>query len=261
MDLDRLRAIVVFDIDGVVRDVSKSYRRAIADTVEEFSAGAYRPEMADIDELKSEGIWNNDWQASQELAYRYYESQGISRTENPIDYDAVVSFFQAKYRGKNPELFDGYIASEPLLMSKEYLATLTHNSIGWGFFSGATRGSAEYVLEHRLGLKDPVLVAMEDAPGKPNPKGLFMALKQITNLIDVPAIYVGDTVADMQTAIEAKTEKPEGTFIGVGVLPPHVQTSPTVQQSYAQNLKNSGAAVVLDNVQQLDVKTIDTLII
>ena len=172
-------AVVVFDIDGVVRDVSKSYRRAIADTVEQFSNGAYRPTMEDIDELKSEGIWNNDWQASQELVYRYQESQGKSRETIDLNYETIVDFFQEHYRGKNPNNFDGYIKSEPLLMSSEYLAELSQNNIGWGFFSGATRGSAEYVLKKRLGLKNPVLIAMEDAPGKPNPQGLFDATKQI----------------------------------------------------------------------------------
>ena len=57
-------AIVVFDIDGVVRDVGNSYRRALADTVEQFTEGAFRPSQADIDRLKAEGIWNNDWEAS-----------------------------------------------------------------------------------------------------------------------------------------------------------------------------------------------------
>ena len=66
--------IVVFDIDGVVRDVSGSYRRAIADTVEYFTTQAYRPTPLDIDQLKSEGVWNNDWEASQELIYRYFET-------------------------------------------------------------------------------------------------------------------------------------------------------------------------------------------
>ena len=62
-------AIVVFDIDGVIRDVGGSYRRAIADTVEQFTS-SYRPSITDIDDLKSEGIWNNDWDASLELIRR-----------------------------------------------------------------------------------------------------------------------------------------------------------------------------------------------
>ena len=56
-----MKAIAVFDIDGVIRDVTNSYRRAIADTVEEFTNQQYRPTMQDIDDLKSEGTWNNDW--------------------------------------------------------------------------------------------------------------------------------------------------------------------------------------------------------
>jgi len=32
------------------------YRRALADTVEHFTAGVYRPTQTDIDQLKSEGI-------------------------------------------------------------------------------------------------------------------------------------------------------------------------------------------------------------
>ena len=62
------RAVVVFDIDGVIRDVSASYRRAIIETVHHFHG--QRPEPAAIDGLKSEGSWNNDWQASLELLRR-----------------------------------------------------------------------------------------------------------------------------------------------------------------------------------------------
>ena len=93
--------IVIFDIDGVIRDVSRSYRRAIADTVESFTKSYYRPSIEDIDLLKAEGIWNNDWEASQELTYRYWESQGKTRREVLLDYQAIVTFFQARYRGKN----------------------------------------------------------------------------------------------------------------------------------------------------------------
>jgi HAD superfamily phosphatase len=38
----------------------------------------------------------------------------------------------------------------------------------------------------------------------------------------LPVLYAGDTVADMQTLVEARSQNPERTWIGVGVLPPHV---------------------------------------
>ncbi|GET38295.1 TIGR01548 family HAD-type hydrolase [Microseira wollei] len=167
--------IVVFDIDGVVRDVGGSYRRAIADTVEHFTNNAYRPTVEDLDRLKSEGIWNNDWEASQELVYRYFEAQGRQRTDISLNYDTMVDFFQSRYRGAN---WDGYICSEPLLLQPSYLEHLTNAGIPWGFFSGAPRDEAMYVLS-RLGLNSPVLVAMEDAPGKPDPTGLFATVRQL----------------------------------------------------------------------------------
>ncbi len=276
MKKDKMFAIAVFDIDGVIRDVTNSYRRALIDTVAQFTQNAYHPTMDDIDTLKSEGIWNNDWEASQEFIYRYSESQGQNRDSLNIDYQKLVDFFQERYRGNN---YDGYIATEPLLLSKEYLADLTQNKIAWGFFSGATRASAEYVLKTRLGLGNIILVAMEDAPGKPDPTGLFNTIAQINAEIfnshrdgdsqqrdlsnyDVdhtPIIYVGDTVADIYTVNKAREQKPNINWIAVGVLPPHVLTCSDKKQNYANKLKSAGAKIVIDNVEQLNSKLITEL--
>ena len=259
MKKDKFAAIVVFDIDGVIRDVSHSYRRAISDTVESFTNNGWRPTLEDIDALKSAGIWNNDWKVSQELIYRYWEGQGQPRSSLDLDYDRIVDFFQQRYRGQNPELFDGYIATEPLLVSLSYLKQLSDSSIGWGFFSGATRGSAEYILKQRLKITDPVLVAMEDAPGKPDPTGLFAAIALIETDPSCPLFYLGDTVADMLTIQKAREIEPEANWIAVGILPPHVQTSPTKQASYGEKLKTAGAAIVLNNVTELTIDLIEQL--
>ncbi|MCF4970145.1 TIGR01548 family HAD-type hydrolase [Nostoc sp. CMAA1605] len=247
------KAIVVFDIDGVIRDVGSSYRRALADTVEHFTNKAYRPTSLEIDQLKSEGIWNNDWEASQELIYRYFANQGTPREQLQLNYETIVTFFQSRYRGTDPENWTGYICDEPLLLKPSYLEQLTQADIAWGFFSGATRGSATYVLEKRLGLQSPVLIAMEDAPGKPDPTGLFATLKQIENNSEETSsiIYVGDTVADMYTVGKAKELQPHRNWIGVGILPPHVQETTERAESYTQTLIKAGATIVLSNVEQL----------
>nr|WP_035159342.1 TIGR01548 family HAD-type hydrolase [Calothrix sp. 336/3] len=244
--------IVVFDIDGVIRDVGGSYRRALADTVEHFTGGEYRPTPSDIDGLKSEGMWNNDWEASQEFLYRYWERQGKSRLQVELNYEQIVAFFQSRYRGTDPQNWNGYICSEPLLLQPSYLEALTAAGIPWGFFSGATRGSASYVLQGRLGLESPVLVAMEDAPGKPDPTGLFTVVKLLeTNTDNLPVVYVGDTVADMYTVVKAQELAPSRIWVGVGVLPPHVQTNPGQSAEYREMMTEAGAKVVLDNVQEL----------
>lgn len=246
-----MKNIVIFDIDGVIRDVTGSYRRALADTVEYFTQENYRPTMEDIDNLKAEGIWNNDWEGSQELIYRYFESIGKSRDDVSYSYEEIVKFFQSRYRGTQPdkpETWEGYITTEPLLVTPEYFSSLEANNSAWGFFSGATRGSAEYILKYRLGLKNPVLVAMEDAPGKPDPTGLFLAVQLIEELLSLPSslpvVYLGDTVADMSTIIKAKKIKPEREFMAVGVLPPHIQGKENINK-YSQQLFNAGADKVV----------------
>jgi HAD superfamily phosphatase len=233
---------VVFDIDGVVRDVSGSYRRALADTVEHFT----------------------DWEASQELIFRYFEAQGQERSQSTLAYSTIVQFFQSRYRGTDPQNWNGYICEEPLLMGAAYLESLTEAGIAWGFFSGATQGSARYVLEKRLGLSDPVLIAMEDAPGKPDPTGLFLTLDRL-NCAGCPVIYVGDTVADMYTIVQARQQEkersrlrvPGATWFAVGVLPPHVQETEERKSAYRETLKQAGAEIVLDNVQDLTPKLIN----
>ncbi|MBK4730955.1 TIGR01548 family HAD-type hydrolase [Oxynema sp. CENA135] len=260
----KISAIVIFDIDGVIRDVSGSYRRAIADTVEAFTEGAYRPSQDDIDRLKSEGCWNNDWHASQELVYRYFEQCGQARGDRTLDYDALVAFFQSRYRGTDLDTMNGYICQEPLLVSNGYFDRLTDAGMSWGFFSGAMRAEAAYILEGALKLKQPVVVAMEDAPSKPDPTGLFDAIAQVEEHHNchnnAPVIYVGDTVADLYTVAKAQQERPERTWVGVGVLPPHVHHSPERQADYGENLKNAGAAIVLDNVEQLTPEVIGEIV-
>lgn len=261
-------AIVVFDIDGVIRDVGGSYRRALADTVEHYTGGEFRPSQDDIDALKSEGIWNNDWEASQELIYRYFESKGQTRSTDgrsgegtiALNYPEIVAFFQARYRGPDPTHWTGYICEEPLLVQPTYLESLTQAGIPWGFFSGATTASARYVLEKRLGLVSPVLVAMEDAPGKPDPTGLLQTVAKLEEAHETsPVLYAGDTVADMLTVNKARECQPDRLWQAIGILPPHVQDNQVRQDAYGESLQRAGAIVVLKTLEDLTPALIQSL--
>jgi HAD superfamily phosphatase len=224
-----VKTLVAFDIDGVIRDVSASYRRALMDTVEHF--GGSRPTMAQIDLLKAEGLWNNDWLGSQELLRR----QGMALS----NYPELVAFFQERYLGSPTGT--GYIVDETLLVTSEHFEALETNGLAYGFFSGASRFSAQTALA-RLGLSEAPLVAMEDGPEKPDPTGL-LTLADKFNCVFGQIFYLGDTVADMSTVENAKLLRSQIHFIGVGIIPPHLWEQPG-QPEYREKLCRSGATIV-----------------
>ncbi|MGK7906202.1 MAG: TIGR01548 family HAD-type hydrolase [Synechococcus sp.] len=251
---------VVFDIDGVIRDVGNSYRRALADTVEEYTgrllSNPWRPSNFEIDELKREGVWNNDWEGSREFIARTWEKAKGDRASLPLNFEEMVAFFQSRYRGRgdNPDAWDGYINDEPLLVSPRYFEELTAAGIHWGFFSGATRGSAHYILTRRLQLQDPILYAMEDGPEKPDPTGLFRVVEQLEqraglNLAGI--VYCGDTSSDMQALAAAKQQQLERRWKAVGVVPPHLWKEPARQAEHVAMMGDRGADIVLTSVSKL----------
>ena len=251
---------VVFDIDGVIRDVGNSYRRALADTVEEYTgrllAKPWRPSNFEIDELKREGLWNNDWEGSRELISRAWEQANGDRQSLSLDFDEMVAFFQSRYRGsgEDPDDWDGYINDEPLLVSSTYFDELADGGIHWGFFSGATRGSAHYILTRRLHLQNPVLHAMEDGPEKPDPTGLFKVLEQLEQQTGQPIkgiAYCGDTSSDMQALAAAKLQQPERQWKAVGLVPPHLWEEPERQAAHVAMMGDRGADIVLTCITEL----------
>ena len=73
-------------------------------------------------------------------------------------------------------------------------------------------------------------------------------------------VYAGETVADMQTIVQAAEQYPDRKWIGIGVLPPHVQHEVDYADRYARKLMKAGAQEVLPNIQQLDAKRIRQII-
>ena len=56
----------VFDMDGVLAEVTESYREAIVQTVEHFTGKRIARDL--IQDYKNQGGWNNDWALSQKIA-------------------------------------------------------------------------------------------------------------------------------------------------------------------------------------------------
>ena len=247
------RAVLLFDIDGVIRDVGGSYRRAIVETVHHFSG--QRPDAGAIDTIKSEGCWNNDWEASLELLRRSGHA--------PLPaFEALVEVFGSFYFGGDPEgdsaLWQGFIGREPLLVGAEFFAALTRANVAWGFVSGAEPPSCRYVLETRLGLDAPPLIAMGQAPDKPDPTGLLRLASQLSGAgIDAaspPIAYLGDTVADVLTVQRARQQCPNARFLSLAVAPPHLHGPQDLERraAYEARLIEAGADVVLPSTQALE---------
>ena len=251
------KGLILFDIDGVIRDVSRSYRLAVKKTV--YSFCGWEPSSLDIDNLKNEGIWNNDWDLSQELIKRFNQEKNLLYI--PPTREEIIKKFEKLYFGCSPDedysKWSGFILNETILVNKELFKTLTNNKILWGFVSGAEIPSAKFVLENKLNLKNPPLIAMGDAPDKPNPTGFISLAQKLLNnklgLKSPPVAYVGDTVADINTVINARHLIPEQVFISIGIAPPHLHSAnyETERIEYEFNLKMSGADLVIKSINDL----------
>jgi len=250
--------LILFDIDGVIRSVENSYRLSLKKTVFKFSG--WEPSYKDIDCAKNEGIWNNDWDLSLELIKRFIKTENL-KLQIP-SRDEIVKCFEEFYFGGDPhkdsKYWSGFITNEELLVDKKFFDLLQSNGIVWGFVSGAEPASAKFVLEKRLGLKSPPLICMGDAPDKPDPKGFIYLSKKILGdklgSSNIPIAYVGDTIADINTVINARKEIPSQKFISIGLAPPHLHLKSRIKEriSYELNLRNAGADLILNSIYDLE---------
>ncbi len=241
----------------MIRDVSRSYRLAIKETVYHFVG--YKPTTNEIDVLKAEGTWNNDWDASMELIKRHKKKEALDK-ELPIQSELVRVFSNFYFGGDpdgNSKDWKGYICNEPLLIKNNFFNSLTQKGFSWGFLSGAERPSAKFILEDRLGLKDPPLIAMEDAPSKPDPTGLLRIAQSLLKQElgkEAPVIaYLGDTVADVLTVKNAQKRMPNQLFKSLAVAPPHLhgESKKEERKAYERQLKCAGTDIILSCTEDL----------
>ncbi|MGH9485680.1 MAG: HAD family hydrolase, partial [Terriglobales bacterium] len=174
---------LVFDLDGVLVDVSQSFRACIGASMAALGgAPANEPE---IQALKLAGGFNNDWDVTRELL----RQQGIA-----VARERVVEVFSRIYRGAagigvyGP---GGLIQRERWLLAPAVLAEL-RQKFRLAIFTGRPRADAEFTLRHfGVAAAFAEIVALEDAAAKPDPEGLLRLCAHI---------YFGDTVDDARCA-------------------------------------------------------------
>ena len=98
---------------------------------------------------------------------------------------------------------------------------------------------------------------MGDAPDKPNPEGFINLSKKLIGdklgESNIPIAYVGDTIADINTVINARKEIPSQKFISIGIAPPHLHLNSRLKErnSYETNLRDAGADLILNSIYDL----------
>jgi histidinol-phosphate aminotransferase len=219
---------LIFDIDGVLVDVSNSYRTAIAKTVEYFTKNEVQP--LEISQLKQKTGFNNDWDLSEALI----KKRGFS-----VPKEKIIEKFQELYLGKNG--VGGLIENEKWLIRKGILEELA-KKYALGILTGRPKEEAFIALDNACAKKYfKVIIAMEDCEGKgkPNPFGLNLALEKLRVLDKTGSVYVGDVPDDMRAAKNAG-------LIGVGSLPPQDKSN-----ELKEILLNAGAKSVIFEVNEI----------
>src|SRR3989344_976532 len=177
--------VIIFDMDGVLVDVSQSYRIAIQKTAEFFLNRPVSPDV--IQRLKNRGSNNDDF----DLTRRIINSRGIFPEQNEIE-----SKFNNYYWGRKN---DGLVRNEMWLFDYALLKKV-YNKYKLGIVTGRPRKDAEFALKQFTAKNFfDVVICAEDVGDKkkPNPFGLRLALRHFSTK---EAIYVGDNVDDVEMA-------------------------------------------------------------
>ena len=112
---------LIFDMDGILVDVSRSYREAIRRTAGYFLKRNVL--MTEVDQIKNKVGMNNDWDATYALI-----------NKPALSYELVKSYFQKLYLGDDKNI--GLINNEKLLISKQELQLLKNKYKKLGIATG-----------------------------------------------------------------------------------------------------------------------------
>ncbi len=203
--------LVCFDVDGVLVEVSRSYYRALAETVSYFLNSDVDSEL--LLRLKFRLNLNNDWDAALAglLFYRsglefddfvnrlspgppdfrkFYAGGAAAGIELP-DYGLLVDKFEAFYRQ--------FRSLEELNLSPETLAEIRSLADTMAVITGRTREDLDYTFRtFSLYKYFDLIIAEDDLPSvetrKPSPYPLQLLFEKVD--YSSPAFYLGDTLAD-----------------------------------------------------------------
>ncbi len=214
---------LILDMDGVIADVSQSYRSAIVATAAQFGV---RVAAADVAAVKRAGHANDDWQVTLTL---------VRAGNRDASYAEVRDAFEQLYQGSSAE--PGLRMRESLIGSAATLRRLAKR-YPIGIATGRPRADAEHFLG-RFGLDDvfAACVTRDDGAIKPDP---FAPLEAMRRLGATRGWMVGDTPDDVRAARSAR-------LLPIGVIAPGDD-----REAMGGALLAAGAARVLTSLTELE---------
>ncbi len=153
-----VKDLLIFDMDGVLVEVSESYRETIQQTVEHFTGS--RPERQTIQDWKNQGGWNDDWK----LSHALIKEGGVPKS----NITTVVDHFQKLFHGDGT---DGLMLRERWIADDGLFDRLTE-TMNCAVFTGRLRWEAELTLkrfQHEICLR-PSSARMMSAKASPTPR-------------------------------------------------------------------------------------------
>jgi len=221
-------AVLAFDMDGVLIDTSQSYDECIKQTVKTLSTEDIQD--SDIERLRSQGGYNNDW----DLSYELLQQKGFQGR-----LDEVINVFQKLYLGSHEEC--GLINAEKVLLATDLRdKVINHRYLKTAVVTGRPKIEAQLGLQ-QLQFQPDILISADDVKlQKPDPEGL---LQVQSKLLKTPknhsepfnsGWFIGDTVDDMQAGRAAGC-----VCIGIGKNSAHLMAA--------------GADLVVNNINQIEV--------
>ncbi len=205
--------IVIFDVDGVLIDVSKSYHYSIVDTVSFFSGKKVSKEP--LLDIKFSFNINNDWDASiagiifsklniplekfKEIFKEYSQSLekmyqfAIEHNISLPDYQELVDYFEKRYQEHRKK--------EELIFPHDVLERVSKKSDILGVITGRPFDDLDYSFKHFDLYKYFDYIITEDNIPKPElrkPSAYPLKLFFEKVSYEEPVFYIGDTNADLQ---------------------------------------------------------------
>lgn len=174
---------MLFDMDGVLADVTESFRAAIVATAARFVVEVSED---DVVAAKARGNASDDWELTRELC----RAEGVE-----VSLGKVRDTFERIYQGDVDT--EGLKMNERLLVDKRNLEKWSAR-LPLGVVTSRPRKDAEEFLDrfdvHRF---FTTVVTREDAPMKPDPAPVRLALERLGVS---RAWMLGDTVDDLRAA-------------------------------------------------------------